>query len=53
MRYVFSERRKALKKSIMKNETTRMAKLSTIDEANFETLEDQNLIPKGPKGPLS
>lgn len=53
MRYVFAERRKALKKSIMKDETTRMATLSTIDRSNFETAEDQDLIPVGPQGPAS
>lgn len=53
MRYVFAERRKALKKSIVKDETARMATLSPIDRRNFETAEDQDLIPVGPRGPAS
>mgnify|MGYP000903434797 FL=1 len=53
MRYVFAERRKALKKSIVKDETARMATLSPIDRSNFETAEDQDLIPVGPRGPAS
>ena len=53
MRYVFAERRKVLRKSIVKGDAARMATLSPIDRGNFETAEDQDLIPVGPQGPAS
>jgi hypothetical protein len=53
LRYIFAEKRKALKKSIVKDDAARMATLSPIDRNNFETSEDQDLIPVGPQGPAS